>query len=431
MKLQTLLTTASALGALLIAGNAQAATPTLVYGGGASSAAKIFRDVFNCYVALADGIYATTPGNASTAAYPAAPSTACKKQGKVADVFAYDSTNSPSGLNGFTEASPVGLGNPSSTNTIAYLDSTFGITSTPYPSIQFGASDIYLNSTQATQAQTSAGEPIFQIPVFVTPYALAVGQTANVKLTTADICNIFSGKTNISAGKVTFSELVVRSDPSGSSYVISDFLAQNCSASLGFNITNGFPSALPSWSAVIAANGNNIPIVAKSGTGGEASAISATPNAIGYVSVDYSNAVVSTSTAYPAYVNGLQPTLANVKTRLLKESYPTSYNAATIGQQLNDQLVAPGGKGYPLVSFTFVDAYQCYSTTFGGGLIGGPAQGAALLAALKTFYSGADTAILNASGYLQAPTAVINLLESTGGPLNTTGGLQNSACPTQ
>jgi ABC-type phosphate transport system substrate-binding protein len=431
MNLKTLLTTASALGAMLFAGHAQAATPTptLVYGGGASSAAKIFRDVFNCYVALADGIYATTPGNASTAVYPPGPSSACKKQGKVANVIAYESINSPAGLSAFTEASPVPLGTPSTTNTIAYLDSTFGISATPYPEIQFAGTDIYLNSTQASQAETASGEPIFQIPVFVTPYALGVGGTQNVKLTTADVCNIFSGSTNVSKAGVTFSELVVRSDASGSTFVISDFLAQNCSASLGFNSANGFPGATPSWSAVIAQNGGRISLVSGKGSSGEAAAIAATTNAIGYVSVDYTSAVVSGSTVYPAYLNALQPTLANVKTRLLKETYPTSYNATTIGQQLNDQLVAPGGKGYQLVSFTFIDAYQCYSASYAAGLIGGPAQGAALLAVLKTFYTGSDTAILNASGYLQAPTTVYNLVKGTGGPLNSVGGLQNSACP--
>jgi hypothetical protein len=131
-------------------------------------------------------------------------------------------------------------------------------------------------------------------------------------------------------------------------------------------------------------------------------------------------------------VNGLQPTVANVKTRLSKETYPKTYNAASIGQAINDQLVAPGGSGYQIVGFTFIDTYSCYSTSIAGGAIGGPAQGKALLGVLKTFYATASsnvTNILSGQGFLQAPSQVNTLLSGTGGPLNATGGIQNSACP--
>jgi len=408
---------------------AQAASPPIVYGGTGTGAAKVYRDVFNCYVTAADGIFATSPGNPTTIAYPTTEAPGCTTQGKVAAVFAFESVGAVA-LNAFTTANPVNFGSPSSTNTIAYLDSNFGISTTPYPEIQFAGADVYLNSTEASQAEAAAGEPIFQIPLFVTPITLPIGSTQNVKLKIADVCNLFSGSTN-TAEKLVFSEIVVRSDSAAASYVLGDWLAQNCPTNLGFNSTNGFPSLTPNWSAVANANGNHITFVAEKGSGGVSSTVASTPKAIGYVTPDYVYPIVASSTAYPAYVNGQLPSVAAVKARLAKETYPSTYNAATIGQALNDQLVAPGGSGYSILGFSFLDAYQCYSVTLAGGLIGGPAQGRALLGGIKNFLSGSAivNAIINDQGFVQAPTQVKSLLSSAGGPIAVSGGLQNSSCP--
>ncbi len=408
-----------------------AAAPPIVYGGTGTGAAKVYRDVFNCYVTAADGLFATSPGNPTTVTYPTGEAPGCTTQGKVAAVFAFEPVGAVA-LNAFTTANPFGFGSPSSTNTVAYLNSSFGISTTPYPEIQFAGADVYLTSTEASQAESAAGEPIFQVPLFVTPITLPIGSKQNVKLKTADICNLFSGSTN-TAEKIVFSEIVVRSDSAAASYVLGDWLAQNCPTNLGFNTTNGFPSLTPNWSAVASANGNHINFVAEKGSGGESSTVASTPNAIGYVTPDYVYPVVASSTAYPAYVNGQQPSVAAVKARLAAETYPTSYNAVTIGQQLNDQLVAPGGKGYQILGFSFVDTYQCYSVKLAGGLIGGPAQGKALLGGIKNFLGGSAivNAIINDQGFVQAPTPLKTLLESAGGPIAASGGIQNSACPTK
>lgn len=423
---------ASMLALALGCASAQAATPTIVYGGTGTSAAKVYRDVFNCYTALADSIFATTPGNPTTIAYPTTLAPGCTKEGTVAAVIASEPVGAIA-INAFTEANPAAFGSPATTNTVAYLDSTFGIASTPYPEIQFAGADVYLTTTQATQAATAAGEPIFQLPAIVEPTTLPVGQVQNVKLTVSDVCSLFSSSTNTSSGKVVFSELVVRSDSAGASYIFADWLAQNCPASLGFNAGNGFPSTLPNWTAVAAANGNHLSIVAVKGAGGIASTVASTPKAIGYVTPDYVYPVVSGSTAYPAYVNGYLPTVTNAKNRLANVTYPKTYNAATIGQQINDQLVAPGGKGYPILGFNFFNVYQCYSATFAGGLIGGPAQGKALLGLLKDFYTNSTSfnAIVNGQGFVGAPSQVTNLLKGAGGPFNATGGVQNAKCPTK
>jgi ABC-type phosphate transport system substrate-binding protein len=288
---------------------------------------------------------------------------------------------------------------------------------------------VYLDAAEVNQAQATVGEAVFQIPLFFTPLALPVGQMQNVHLTTTDVCNLFSGSTNVSQRGDVFSKIVVRSDSNGASYVFSNFLAQNCPPSLGFNQTNGFPSTAPNWTAVFNLNGGNIALDPTNKSDAAANAIASTPGALGYVSVDYAYPIVPNSTAYPAYLNGRLPTLAYVRTRLETLTYPSTYDAATIGQQLNDSFVAPGGEGYPLGGFSFIDTYSCYSTSIANGIIGGPPQGKALLAVVKSAHTATFTGILNAAGYLQPPAAVIQLLESSGGPLNQSSGIQNSSCP--
>jgi ABC-type phosphate transport system substrate-binding protein len=431
MKTIMLLAGASAV-ALTMGANSAKASDVLVYGGGSTLAAKVYRDIFNCYSTKASGIFATTPATYPAGVsiqYPTAENSACTTQGTASGITFYEGVGSGAGLSAWTTLNPANFGSPATTNTIAYLDSTQKVNSTPYPEIQFAASDPYLSSTQASQAASTSGETVFQLPTFVTPIVIAVGQVQNVKLTGTDVCQLFASSTSKSAAGVKFSELVVRKDGSGTSFIFSDWLAKNCKTNLGFNSTNGFPSNSPNWTAVAAANGNHLPIVAESGTGGVASQVAATANALGYVSPDYAYPVVATSTAYPSYVQGYLPTVANVQARLNVETYPKTYDAATIGQEINDQLVAPGHSGYPIIGYTFIDTYSCYSASIGGGLIGGPSQGTELYNELFYFYSNAKDGILNSAGFVEPSTTVINLLKGTGGPLNKTGGIQNASCP--
>jgi len=438
MKSSFLLAGASMIALTIGAQTAEAAAPTIVYGGGSTLAAKVYRDIFNCFATAADGIFSTSPGNSTIGsppviAYPTAENGACTKQGTANDVIGYEPVGSGSGLKAWTTGSPANFGSPSTTsNTIAYLDGTYGISTTPYPQIQFAASDAYLtSSTQVSEASAAVGgETVFQLPVFATPIVLALGQKQNVKLTSTskgDVCALFAGATNKTASGVTISELVVRADSSGTSFIFADWLAQNCDASYNFNATNGFPSTTPNWTAV---NQGKLTVVAETGTGGVASTVASTPNALGYVSPDYVYPVVASSTAYPTYVNGQLPTVAATKLRLGRLTYPTSYNTATIGSTINNALTAPGGSGYPIVGFTFIDTYSCYSVTLDGGLIGGPAQGKALSAALKIFYANGEyLTILNNSGFSAAPGTLVTLLKSAGAPLNATSGIQNNSCP--
>jgi phosphate transport system substrate-binding protein len=426
----------SALALLAAAQAALAQTPsTTLYGGGDTLSAKVYRDIFNCYSSPAQAIYATSPGNPPNVVYPTALNTYCTAPQNVAEAIA----NEPVGgvaLSAYTTGNPANFGSPSTTNTVAYLNSSVGVNATPYPEIEFAGSAAYLTSTQAAQAAAITGG-IFVVPTIASPIDLPIGKIKGANLTTADVCNVFAGATSVTSGGTHLTQVVVRSDSSSQAFVFGDWLSQNCPASLGFNAANGFPSNLPNWSAVFALNGSALPLVTALGSGGEAAAVSATSGAIGFISPDYVYPVVGTSTAFPATVNGISPvvsatTVAKAKDQVFKRlksiTYPATYNPATFGQLVNEALVAPGGSGYPIVAFAFIDTYNCYSVTYDAGRVGTPAKGTALRNVLKYFQDASITPIIGSQGFDPVPPAVKKLLNGSTGPFGKKG-IQSASCP--
>ena len=414
--------------ALAAATPALAQTPsTTLYGGGSTLAAKVYRDLFNCYSSAAQGVYASSPGNPGNVTSPTGLNPGCSSQVNANVAIGYEPVGSGSGLKAYTTGMPAMFGSPSSTNTIAYLNSNVGLNTTPYPEIEFAASDAFLNSTQYHQAATvDAGA--FQVPTFATPITLSVGGTQNVALKSADVCAIYSG--NVTKA-FTPAQVIVRADSSGTSFIFSEWLSLNCPKTDNFTAANGFPSTTPNWTAVYT-NKNGASLVSATGSGGVATAIGATTNAIGYVSPDYVQPVVANND-YPATVNGFAPSVANVKAQVAKVKAPTAYNASTIGSTINARLVSPATKGgYPIVGFTFIDTYKCYTATKAGGAIGTPAKGAELKAVLSYIVNAAPDvqSILNAQGFVEdsASSGLVSLLNSSKGPFGTAG-IQPSNCP--
>jgi phosphate transport system substrate-binding protein len=454
---------ASAL-AILAATAAQAQTPvTTLYGGGGTLAAKIYRDVFNCYSSLGEGVYATSPGNPANVTYPTARNNNCTTPSNVGVGLGYEPVGSGAGLNAYTQGNPASFGSPATTNTIAYLNTSIGLNSTPYPEIQFAGSDAYLNSTQASQAAAiDGGFGQFQLPTIVTPIVLPIGQTKSQNLTgngtsgttTSDVCNIFSGRNLTTSSGLTIQKVVVRADGSGTSFIFSDWLAQNCDPSYGFTAANGFPSTLPNWSAVFTANGANpsTQLTSASGSGGVAGLVAANKNWITYVSPDFVFPVVTTSTAYPATVDGKSsavntknvgkvtgcPTNGNtcdqVAFQLKNATYPAKYNPATYGQLVNDSLAAPtpaAKEGYPIIGYTFIDTYACYNGGSNGipTALGTATKGTELKAALQYIYSAANKKLYASQGFDPANSKVNSALKSPTGPFNASKGIQGSQCP--
>ena len=421
---------------LAMAAQARAASTSVVYGGGSTLAAPIYRDAFNCFATAAHGIFYNTPGSypaGMTITYPNEENPACSKQGTGLAVNLADPVGSDAATNAFTNADPAYLASPALTNTVAYLDSAIGVPATPYPQIQYAATDLPLTQIQVSEAEAATGRTIFQLPAFVFAIALPVGQTQAVQLTTSDVCSLFAGAAN-TAANVTFSELVVRADSDTTTYIFSWWLSFNCPSSLGFNAQNGFPSYSPNWKAVANANGNALPIVTAASAGAEASTVAGTRNALGYA-LPRDVYPVNPSSAYPAYLNGHFPSAANIRQHFQKIELPASYDAAGIGMQLDETILTTRQQiGYPLEAFTFIDAYSCYSNAVANGHIGNPGQGQALLNVLKYMLISGNKifpAILTRSDFVPISTGIQALLTGTGGPFDKTYGIQNSSCPSK
>ncbi len=407
---------------------ASAQTPsTTLYGGGSTLAAKVYRELFNCYSSTANGVYAGSPGNPSNVTSPTGLNAGCSSQVNSDVAIGYEPVGSGAALKAYTTGMPAMLGSPATTNTIAYLNSNVGLSATPYPEIEFGGSDAFLSSTQYTQA-VAIDTGAFQIPTLATPITLPVGGNSGVALTSAEVCDVFSGRPTKAFSPA---QVVVRSDGSGTSFIFSEWLSLNCPKADNFNATNGFPSTLPNWTAVYV-GGSSAPLVSASGSGGIAATVNATLNAIGYVSPDYVQPVVDNND-YPASVNGKMPTVASVTAQVAAVKAPATYSAKTIGSTINARLVSPATKGgYGIVGFTFIDTYKCYSARKAGGAIGTPAKGTELKAALSYIVNAnADVkAILNSQGFVDdsASSGLLASLNSPKGPFGASG-IQATTCP--
>jgi ABC-type phosphate transport system substrate-binding protein len=429
---------ASALAVIAaFAPHAEAATPaTTLYAGGGTLAAKLYRDIFNCYSATTYGIYYTSAGNVSTiASYPTTLNAACLTAGTSGSVgsptnakiaLAYEPVGSGAGQNAIVNGSPTSFGTPATTNSVAYINSsaTVGASATPYPEVEFIGSDAYLSTTQIasaalidTPASAAGTNPVFVVPTLVTPITLPIGQVKSKGLLISDVCKIFSGLEKVPGNTAPTQQLYVRADGSGTSFIFSDFLANNCSAyTANFSSANGFPSTTPNWTA--AASGSTIvTITAVSGSGGIANAVAAASYSIGYDSPDYVNPVVTSSSAYPALVGltatkEVTPTYTNVQTHVTAivsaSTYPKTYNN-NIGSTINNLLA---------------------SSTYAGTKAKGAELKALLTALIPTASANPNAQQLDTQNIIEksgfspliypANTTVATLLYSAGGPFYTT-----------
>jgi hypothetical protein len=96
MSFKTALIGASALAfaAVIAAPAAQAQSKTTLYGGGGTLAAKLYRDVFNCYSTSTYGILASSPGNPANVTYPTGVNSACATPANKSVALAYEPVGS-------------------------------------------------------------------------------------------------------------------------------------------------------------------------------------------------------------------------------------------------------------------------------------------------------------------------------------------------
>lgn len=399
--------------AALMIGIAGAATPAhatdAIYGGGGTLAAKIYRQIFNCYATPVFGSTLPNSVEGATTPFPASlPTTECSTvagspapykapfNATAATVeFLYAPVGSGGGLNGFTTNLASNLGTPATSNAVAFTTSAYS--AYPYPALDFASSDAAMTTTQIAAIGKSNGLAAIQVPSFATPISLPfnpgagfhystsatykkpAGGSSQLRLSTTSVCGIFTGKiTNwddtqikIDNGHVRVAKepitVYVRADGSGTSAIFSNWLVINC-AKTKYPVASGFTiSTTPAWPSSFQK---------VSGSGGIASAVSTTAYSIGYVSPDYVQPVVSTGPEAANVINpwgeALPPSASATAQALTDTNLkaPTSLAAYNWGQPINDTLAKDSTTktnfpktAYPIVGFTFLDFYECYSAT--------------------------------------------------------------------
>jgi hypothetical protein len=275
--------------------------------------------------------------------------------------------------------------------------------------VDYGASDATLSSSQIsgwnsfTYGQPAAGN-LIQLPAMGVGVAIPVVNskvTGNGKiiLSDADLCGVFSGKlTNFNqltlgrgsvapaAGTITVD---VRSDGSGTSFLLLNHLAAVCTTGTGgnsnitFSATTTFANVFPS--ASLPSN-----FVASKGSSGVATAMEGQTSALGYLSPDFTTLVTPagcTSNCSNAPYTGLLvasvlngtvaelPTTTNITAALARAtSGSTLTPPSTAAQGALPQnwvpLIQTASKGYPIVGYTTYDLAQCYADkTVGAGIL--------------------------------------------------------------
>jgi ABC-type phosphate transport system substrate-binding protein len=270
--------------------------------------------------------------------------------------------------------------------------------------VQYGASDATLNSTQiATWATSSFGQSfagnLIQLPSMGVGVSIPVNDTnitANGQATFSDndLCGIFSGlitdfsqitdsATAPAAGQF---KLVYRSDGSGTSFLLTNHLSAVCNASntkagVSFTANTTFANLFTALGGISTVIPNSI---GESGSNGIANYMAglssgAVPQAIGYISPDFTTvdpnsfATLSNGEKSPLVVaavfNGhtaVLPTTANITTGLAHASLGANLTPPTNASQgANPSLWVPliqkDSAGYPIVGYTTFDFAQCYS----------------------------------------------------------------------
>ena len=266
-------------------------------------------------------------------------------------------------------------------------DCTFGgyQTCSPTFTVDFGASDAFLSSTQVSGYTLAAQDgPLIQLPTFGVPITIPfrnakLTRGTELALTDAQLCGIFSGKlTNwtqvdrsAAPGTIT---VVYRADSSGTSFLFSQHLAAVCTPA-----DSSFTGTLAATKTFTSLFANNVPpanFVGASQSSGVAATLLASSSAMAYLSPDYTSIAPkspnTTTLVVASVVNGVnkvayQPSVNNTVTGLVhpgKGSTNASPPAtkATAANPLNWIPAIPiTDSGYSIVGYTTWDVSTCYA----------------------------------------------------------------------
>ncbi|CAB3643650.1 Alkaline phosphatase L [Paraburkholderia sediminicola] len=310
--------------------------------------------------------------------------------------------------------------------------------------VHFANSDAALSSSQISSYASSSlgttstgGGPLIQIPYIVTPITIPLvnapagtgpqtttGQTNSVALNDNDLCGIFSGKlTNWSqvtnpdngsfyaAGPIT---VVVRGDGSGTTDLLTRHLAASgvCTTGTGGNSNIAFTET-QTFKATLFPAGLPSNFVEATGSGGVVTALKnlGTAAGVGYVSPDYTNSFLATSTSAPAATNALAvASLRNTSTGA--DVVPTYQNATlalgTVALPSNPAVQtqwvpnsANPSVGYPISGTSQIIVSQCYANHSNS-----PTVNASVVDFLNLHYNNAsNAAILHGNGFDTVPSS--------------------------
>jgi ABC-type phosphate transport system substrate-binding protein len=332
-----------------------------------------------------------------------------------------------------------------------------GTTTTASGTVQFANSDAPLSplqlSTYKTSTLAASGGPLIQLPYIVTPitiplvnaptgtgpaFANDTAHTPTVALNDADLCGIFSGaitdwsKVTNPDNNTTYApgaiKVVYRTDGSGTTDLLTAHLAKVCPKPSGttavpvtFVETQTFASLFPSSTPP-----SNF--VGASGSGGVAAQLvsfrTAGTAALGYLSPDFTNSFLATSTVAPAHTNQLA--VASLRNTSLNADVLPTFTEAThaVGtagapSNLSDPSTwVPNASnpttGYPISGTSQIILSQCYSK------LNTPTVASSVIDFLNHHYH-SNASLLNANGFDVVPGALLtainnNILSNTSTP---------------
>jgi phosphate transport system substrate-binding protein len=417
----------AASGALLAATPASAET---VYGGGGTLAAGLFRNWLDCRGTIL--VPVTTPANPSTGLPPATPASCATgtTPDRQANIFGYAGVGSGAGITAFLgQTSPTAVptapkfpnGNQDWESSTQGINYPAGV---GYPRFDFAGSDATLTDAQINTYNTSAAptrDAAVQLPIVATPVTIpfkatglniarpiAAGGNSGLYLSRKAYCGIFTGNIhdwadpiltadNLGTALVSTStpiKVIVRSDSSGTTFLLSRHLEAVCdgSANAGGYNWNGGVGTTVTWPTVAGSS-----FTAFAGSGGVASTVQATAFSIGYVSPDYTQMVASPGVTpapvvanlqnqadiakTPATVTPRAPTLAATSAGVSAFVVPSindarRWSAAIEGGTVtgSTQIIPTGSTNkmrnppatattaYPITGFTMANFYGCYTT---------------------------------------------------------------------
>jgi phosphate transport system substrate-binding protein len=275
-----------------------------------------------------------------------------------------------------------------------------GITAMTKRLADFGCSDAPMNRKQLDEARAEGG-PVVHVPLVigaVVPVYNLPGVEQPLQFTGPLLAEIFTGKItkwndpkikaqNSSANLPDLGiQPVYRADPSGTSFIFSDYLSK---VSPEFKDTVG-ASTTPKWPGGVG--------TAQSKSDGVSGHIARTPGAIGYVELTYA---LDTNAKYGSVVNqagkAIAATLESITAAAAASlgTKPTAepYSLHELTYNLTD---APGPESYPIAGMSFAVLYQTQTG----------AKGKAVVAFLKWCTSAEGQALARKRNFAPLPESL-------------------------